>query len=158
MHVTDERLTAVLTRSGDRNAQLRKASPVAALVLETMAAAHPGDADSIRDAGLWLLDLLGGTDEGGLPLRPAVAMQVLTREELTSSEEMRSYLDKVASRDLLLGISTSALLSKPSFGRRRRRARRSEDTQQAALRTVYLLVRMIEAQEEVDALHEAFDI
>lgn len=156
MHVTEERLSEVLSRR-DHAEGLLKTNPVAALILESMATAHPRHADSVRHAGGFLLDLLQGSDGDPTHLSLPVAMQVLSRDEFVPLEEMQAYLGEMASRDLLLGLSAQALLAHPSRRRRRRRRQERKGEREAVTRTLYLLVRMFETQEEVDRLDQTFE-
>lgn len=147
MQVTEERLSLVLarrdhTRGLDRN-------PVALLVLESMAASRAGHSGPIRKAGLFLLDLIGANEPDATVLTLPVAMQILRSEESIPAEAMRARLLEAGGRDLLLGLSLQALLGEPAL-RRKQHERRDP-----VVRTLYLLIRMFEAQEETDALERA---
>lgn len=154
MDVTEERLGEVLVR-GEAGTHLSRTSPVAALIVESMAATHPEHTERIREAGHFLCDLLWPPDSDGEPaLTLSVAMHTFLREEHTSPAQMRGHLAKTTHRDLLLGLSAHALLSRPRAPRRYGRGARETE---AVLRTLYLLLRMHETQEETDALERALD-
>lgn len=152
MHVTEERLGKVLT-AGPPGMHLSDTNPVAALIVESMAATHPEHADRVRDAGRFLCELLWPSDsELGPMLTLPVAMHTFVREEYTTPAEMRAHLAQTTHRDLLLGLSAHALLTPP---RALRRYGRSARETEAVLRTLYVLVRMHETQEETDTLERA---
>jgi hypothetical protein len=154
MRITEERLTEVLA-GGARDAELDERNPVAALVVESTAAAHaahPEQADEVREAGRTLCELLWPPHEAGPALTLPVAMHTFAREEHTPPAVMRGHLAQTAERDLLLGLSASALLRQPSDHRQKER---EAGDSEPVLRTVYLLVRMCETQEETDALERA---
>lgn len=154
MHVTDERLSELLARGGPDRRQ-SETNPVAALIVESMAATHPEHAGRVREAGHFLCDLLWSPDGGTAPaLTLSVAMHTFLREEHTTPPEMRAHLARATDRDLLLGLCTHALLSR---SRVRRRSRRTARETEAVLRTLYLVVRMHETQEETDALERALN-
>lgn len=154
MQVTEERLGKALT-SGRPGAHLSDTNPVAALIVESMAATHPEHADRVRHAGRFLCDLLWPSDGGHGPmLTLPVAMHTFLREEHTTPERMRAHLAQTTHRDVLLGLSTHALLTSPRGLRRYgRNARETE----AVLRTLYVLLRMHESQEETDVLERALN-
>lgn len=151
MRISEERLSEVLVGGGPRS-DFFHGNPVAALVVESAAAGHPGQAEEVREAGRMLCELLWPPDGGGLTLTLPVAMHTFLREEDTPPETMRAHLAQTAERDLLLSLAATALLRQPATGRRR--GQRDGD-RHAVLRTVYLLVRMCETQEETDALERA---
>ena len=151
MRVTEERLSAALSRN-DHEHRLLESNPVAALIVESMAASHPSCSQEIRQAGNFFLDVIGANERDATRLTLPVAMQVLARDEPTPLAEMRSSLAEIGERDLLLGLSIQALL--PRSGLRKRR--RSQREREAVVRTLYLLVGMFETQEEIDALEQAF--
>lgn len=148
MLVSEERLTTVLTRTRRRPPRAYDRNPVAGMLVESMAVSHNGHADAVRDAGTFLLDLLRANDPGTAQLTLPVAMDVLARDEVTPIDEIRYYLAKTARRDVFLGIAVPALVNR-SGGRLRTF---EEGRREAVLRTLYLLLRMFEAQEEADAL------
>lgn len=152
MHVTEERLSQVLT-AGPPGLHLSDRNPVAALIVESMAATHPEHGDRVRQAGRFLCDLLwppGPTSGPALTL--PVAMHTFVREEHTTPAEMRAHLARTMRRDTLLGLSAHALLTPPQGLRRSGRSARETE---AVLRTLYVLMRMYETQEETDALERA---
>lgn len=151
--VSEERFTEVLGRA-DHDRGLMETNPVAALLVESMAATHPDHADGVRDAGTFVLDLLRANEPATPKITLSVAMHVLSREEFTPLDDMRGYLASLAERDLLLGISAQALLAQPS--RLRRRRERAEH--EAVVRTLYLLLRMVETQDDTDALARIFEL
>lgn len=155
MHVTEERLGRVLT-AGPPGVHLSDTNPVAALIVESMAATHPEHADRVREAGRFLCDLLWPSDSGpGLTLTLPVAMHTFVREEHTTPAQMRSHLAQTTHRDVLLGLSAYALLTPPRRGLRR--YGRSGRETEAVLRTLYVLLRMYETQEETDTLERALN-
>lgn len=150
--VTEERLSQVLT-TGSPGLHLADTNPVAALIVESMAATHAEHGDRVRDAGRFLCDLLWPPDpEAGPTLTLPVAMHTFVREEYTTLPEMRAHLARTTDRDVLLGLSTHALLTPPRGLRRYGRSARGTE---AVLRTLYVLIRMYEAQEETNALERA---
>lgn len=130
----------------------RQRNPVAALVVESAAASHPEHADAVRDAGNFLCELLWPAGEEGPGLTLPVVAHTFVREQHTPAETMRAHLARVAQQDLLLSLSATALLRRPAD---RRHPGHTTAEAEPVLRTVYLLVRMAEAQEEVDALERA---
>lgn len=148
MLVSKERLTVVLTRAERRPPRAYDHNPVAGLLVESMAVDHDGHAVAVRDAGTFMLDLLRANDPATPQLTLPVAMQVLARDEVTPIDEVCCYLARTARRDVLLGIAVHAIVGES------RDRRRVDDKcrREAVLRTLYLLLRMFEAQEEADAL------
>lgn len=153
MRVTEHRLTDALVR-GDPGRRLEETDPVAAMIVESTAAGEPEHADRIRAAGRFLCDLLRPEHGGTAALTLSVAMHTFVREEHTSPAQMRTHLAQTVHRDLLLGLSAFALVAPPL--RRGHRASSTEDNE-PVLRTVYLLLRMHEIQEETNALERALN-
>ncbi len=151
MRVTEERLGAALSRN-DHEHRLLESNPVAALIIESMAASHPSCSQEVRQAGNFFLDIIGANERDGTRLTLPVAMQVLARDDAIPLAQMRSSLAEITERDLLLGLSIQALLPRSGLRKRRRNQRERE----AVVRTLYLLVGMFETQEEIDALEQAF--
>ncbi|HVM13979.1 MAG TPA: hypothetical protein VM287_06590 [Egibacteraceae bacterium] len=147
MQVSDERLTAVLTRGERRPPRAYDRNPVAGLLVESMAISHDEHADAVRDAGTFLLDLLRANEPGTAQLTLSIAMQVLACDEVKPVDEICCYLARTARKDVLLGIAVHALVG----GARDRRAR-GQCEREVILRTLFLLLRMFEAQEEADEL------
>lgn len=152
MRVTEERLSEMLART-EHVKTLSRANPVAVLIVEALAASEPEHRQTIREVGACLLGLLGSSGDTGPALSYPVALQVLMTHDRTEPGDMRAHLARLVGDDLLLGVSAQALLSRPVL-RRRRTPRRSRAEQDAALKVVYLLVRMFQAQEEVDELNQ----
>lgn len=148
MLVSDERLTAVLTRGKRRPPRAYDHNPVAGLLVESMAVSHDGHGDAVRDAGTFILDLLRANDPGTPQLTLPVAMQILARDEVRPIDEVCCYLARTARKDVLLGIAVHALVG----GSRDRLRTPDKRRREAVLRTLFLLLRMFEAQEEADAL------
>lgn len=152
MRVTERRLSEALT-ADEPGSRLSETNPVAALIIESAAATYPEHAEQVREAGRFLCDLLGSPEAGGAPkLTAPVAINTYNREEHTRAEQMRAHLARATHRDLLLGLATHALLSR-SLDHRLNDPETNEG--EAVLRTLYLLVRMFETQEETDALERA---
>lgn len=149
MTVSEERFTDVITARHPRGDGLYERNPVAVLLVEGMAVSHRGHEQVIREAGTLVLDLLGGSEPGGCCLTLPVAMQVLSRDEARPAEEMHQYLLQTAQRDLLLGIAVHALVGQ-SAGRWKRR--HTQRRREVVIRTLYLLLRMIETQQHADDL------
>ena len=155
MPVSEERLTVVATHDARRNApQVSARNPVARLMVASLARTHREHERSIRDASAFLLDLLSANEPEGPRLTLSVGMRVLTREETTPIEDVHRYLARATYRDVLLGIAVHGLISRslgvigsPVAGRR-----------EAVTRALFLLLRMFEAQAEVDDLHRHFAI
>lgn len=152
MRITEDRLTEVLVGDEPRH-RPADANPVAAMIVESTAATYPQHAARIRRAGRFLCELLRPADSDTPTLTLPVAMHTFVREEHTSTQQMRAYLARTTHRDPLLGLSAHALLAQP----RRRACERRTGENEAVLRTVYLLVRMHEIQEETDALERALN-
>lgn len=152
MRVSEERLTAVLTRV-DLARGLTEKNPVAGLIVESIAASDPDHSDAIRHAGRFFLDLVRANEADGTTLTLPIAMQVLSREGTVSPPEMRTYLAGMSAEDLLLGIAINALLPNRT-GISRKRLNRERD---AVVRILYLLIEMFEAQEEADRLDREFE-
>lgn len=150
MRISEERLSKVLTR-GDHGRGLIERNPVAALIVEAMAAAHLKHGDEVKAAGALFCDLVGANEDDATRLSLPVAIQVLNRDEAVPVGRMRAHLAELAGRDLLLGMSVHALFGGSGIGKRRRHHRDRD----AVVRTIYLLVRMFEAQEEADELERA---
>lgn len=148
MLVSHERLTAVLTRAERRPPRAYDHNPVAGLLVESMAVGHDGHAEAVRDAGTFILDLLRANDPGTAQLTLPVAMQVLSRDEAKPVDEMCCYLARTARKDVILGIAVHALVGDS----RDRHQTHIKHKREAVLRTIFLLLRMFEAQEEADAL------
>lgn len=149
MPVSEERFTDVLTTRRPRGDGLSERNPVAALLIEGMAVSHRGHEQAIREAGTFVLDLLGASEPDGCRLTLPVAMQVLSRDEARPAEEMHHYLLQTAQRDLLLGIAVHALVGQSPGRWKRRHAQRRREV---VIRTLYLLLRMVETQEHADDL------
>lgn len=153
MSITESRLSELLagrepvSDPADRN-------PVAALVVESAASTHPERAEEIREAGRFLCELLWPPDAETPALTLTVAMHTFVRDEHTPPDEMRRHLVRTTDSDPLLGLSASALLRQPRVHRLGRRMPRGDA---AVLRTLYLLVRMHETQQETDALERALE-
>lgn len=146
MRVSEERLSAVLTRA-DLAAGLTEANPVAALIVESLAASDAEHSEAIRHAGRFFLDLVRANEEDATTLTLPIAMQTLTGTQSVSQQEMRAYLGAIAARDLLLGMSLGALLP----------CRHASRETAGVVHILYLLVRMFEAQEEADRLDREFE-
>lgn len=151
MPVTEERLTAAVTRVERLHPRQYERNPVAGLIVESMAVSHREHEQGVRDAGAFLLDLLCADDPDTPCLTLPVAMQVLARDEAKPSDEMRCHLADMVRRDVLLGIAVHALVGR-SADRWADADGEVEAGRQAVLRTLFLLLRMFEAQEEADAL------
>lgn len=147
MRISDERLTAVLTRAERRPPHAYDHNPVAGLLVEGMALSQDGHADAVRDAGTFLLDLLRANEPGTAQLTLSIAMQVLACDEAKPVDEIFCYLARAGRKDVLLGIAVHALVG----GGRDRRAQ-EQGEREAILRALFLLLRMFEAQEEADRL------
>lgn len=150
MRVTEAHLAEML--AGTEPARdLARDDPVAALLVESLATTEPEHAEHVREAGRSLCALVRSTEGARVQLNPSLAMHTLVREQLTSPDRMWSHLAATAERDVLLGLSAQALLRGGQA-----RTRRSPAEHQAVLRTLFLLVRAFEAQEETDALEQAW--
>lgn len=155
MLVSEERLTAVAMHDARRSApQVSARNPVASLMVSSLARTHRAHERPIREASAFLLELLSANEPEGPRLTLSVGMRVLTRDEATPIEVVHRYLARATYRDVLLGIAVHGLISRsvgvidsPVAGRR-----------EAVTRTLFLLLRMFEAQEEVDDLHRHFAI
>lgn len=153
MPVSEERLTAVATHDARRSPpRVSARNPVAGLMVASLARTHREHERPIRDASAFLLDLLSANEPEGPRLTLSVGMRVLTRDEATPIEAVHRYLARATYSDVLLGIAVHGLVSRslgvagpPAAGRR-----------EAVTRTLFLLLRMFEAQEEVDELHRHF--
>lgn len=152
MRVSEERLTTVLTQSAPPF-DLARYDPVAALVLESMAAARTLHSDEIRHAGSFLLAVLGAAEPDATRLSIPIAMQVLAREEGVSPARARAFLGEAGDGDPLLRLSIDALTWRSITSGRRRRP----DEVEAVAQVIYLLLRMFGSQEEADALDEALE-
>lgn len=150
MRVTEAHLAEMLARP-ETARDLARDDPVAALLVESIATTEPDHAEQVREAGWSLCALVRSTEGARVRLNPSVAMHTLVREQSTSPAHMWSHLAATAERDVLLGLSAQALLRGG-----RARARRSPAEHQAVLRTLFLLVRTFEAQEETDALEQVW--
>lgn len=148
MPISEERLTAVLTRPRRLHPRQYERNPVAGLIVESMAVSHRHHEQAVRDAGAFLLDLFRANDPDTPCLTLPVAMQVLQRDEARPVEELCSYLAETAKRDVLLGIAVNALVGRSVDDG----GSSTDDRREAVLRTLYLLLRMFEAQEEADEL------
>lgn len=151
--VTEHRLTEALVRERPGR-RLADTNPIAAMIVESSAATHPEQAERIRTAGRFLCDLLRPGDGDATALTLPVAMHTFVREEHTTPAQMRRHLAQTTARDLLLGVAAHALLAQP----RPRDRREAGEESEPVLRTVYLLVRMHEVQEEIDTLEHALDV
>lgn len=153
MLVSEERLTAVAAHGARRNRpQVSARNPVASLVVESLARTHREHERAIREASACLLDLLSENEPESPRLTLSVAMRVLTRDEATPIEAVHRYLARATHRDVLLGIAVHGLISRSLGVADCQAAGRRE----AVTRTLFLLLRMVEAQEEVDDLHRHF--
>lgn len=152
MPVNEQQLSAVVTRPRANSVRLYERDPVAGLIVESLAASAPEHERSIRDAGTFLLDLLRVNEPDGTRLTLPVAIRVLTRDEGRPMGDVCTHLAQVARRDLLLGIAVQALAGGAARHGSERRHHR-----EAVTRALYLLIRMFEVQEEVDALHRKYD-
>lgn len=155
MGVSEKRFNDVLTTRGRARGQgLYERNPVAMLILESMAVSHRrhDHERTIRDAGLFLLDLLRVNEPGASQLTLPVAMRVLADDEAKPAEEMHHYLLQTAQRDLLLGIALHALVGGSTSLSSRWQRRRTQREREVVIRTLYLLLRMVETQEQVDDL------
>lgn len=150
MRVTAAHLAETLARPEAARA-LAHDDPVAALLVESIATTEPDHAEQVREAGWSLCALVCSTEGTRVRLNPSVAMHTLVREQPTSPDRMWAHLAATAERDVLLGLSAQALLRGG-----RARAPRSPAEHRAVLRTLFLLVRTFEVQEETDALEQAW--
>jgi hypothetical protein len=152
MHLSETRLGDVLNHE-DRAAQVADGSPVAALVVESLAAIHPEHAEAVRDAAWFLCALLDSHDQNGTAaLRAPIATHTFSAERHTSAETMQRHLAQLPERDLLLGVAAQALLRRPVDEPTRQRSQAEHDAVRHAL---YLLLRMFETQEDSEALERA---
>lgn len=147
MPISEERLSVVLTRPQRRHPRQYERNPVAGLIVESMAVSYREHEHAVREAGAFLLDLFRANDPDTPCLTLPVAMQVLQRDEARPVAQVCTHLAEAARRDVLLGIAVNALVSRSVDGDGAADGRRD-----AVLRTLYLLVRMFQAQEEADAL------
>ncbi|MDQ5874869.1 MAG: hypothetical protein M3526_05750, partial [Actinomycetota bacterium] len=104
--------------------------------------------------GDFFLSLVRANDENAIQLTSPVATQVLASDEGLSPTMMRYHLAEVAARDVLLSLSIHALLPPIYINR----GSHLQSEQDAVVRVLYLLVRMLQAQEEADDLNRALDI
>lgn len=153
MRVTEHRLTQALVCE-EPGRHLSETNPVAAMIVESSAATHPEHAERIRTAGRFLCDLLRPGDGDAAALTLPVAMHTFVQEEHATPAQMRRHLAQTTDRDLLLGLAAHALLAQS----RQRDRREAAEEDEAVLRTVYLLVRMHEVQEEIDTLEHALNV
>lgn len=142
MRVSEQRLTAVLTSV---EPHVIDNDPAAGVIVEHLVASDPACAAVIRDTATFLLDLLR-PDPDAAPLALFAATDVLAREASCTVDDMRDHLATMSRTDLLLAMSVQSLLATtPGY-----------DTEVAAiLRTAYNLIKICEAQEEVDTLERA---
>lgn len=157
MRVTEDRLTEVLVRQ-EPGRHLAETNPVAEMLVESTAATYPLHAERIRHAGRFFCELLCPGDGGAATLTLPVVSHTFVREEHTTEAQMRAHLARITHRDLLLGLAAHAVLRPSRPGRGRDRLGRDPGECEAVLRTVYLLVRMHEIQEETDALERALNV
>lgn len=150
MRVTDAHLAEMLARP-EAARDLAHDDPVAALLVESSVTTEPEHAEQVREVGWSLCALIRSAEGARVRLSPSVAMHTVVRDQPTAPTHMWSHLAATAERDVLLGLSAQALLRGG-----RARARRSPAEHQAVLRTLFLLVRTFEAQEETDALEQAW--
>lgn len=150
MRVTEAHLAEMLAGSEPAR-DLASDDPVAALLVESLATTESEHAEQVREAGRSLCALVRSTEGARVQLNVSLALHTLVREQLTPPERMWSHLAATAERDVLLGLSAQALLRGGQA-----RARRSPAEHQAVLRTLFLLVRAFEAQEEADTLEQAW--
>jgi len=153
MRVTEERLTMLLTHAGAAD-ESHDENPVGALVVDSIAAADPSHSKAIKATGDFFLSLVRANDENAIQLTSPVATQVLASDEGLSPTMMRYHLAEVAARDVLLSLSIHALLPPIYINR----GSHLQSEQDAVVRVLYLLVRMLQAQEEADDLNRALDI
>lgn len=150
IRISEERLDRVLARR-EHHRGLNDHNPVAGLVLEGMAEVRPEYAEEIRYAGAFLLDLLGANDGGAPRLSLPIAMQVLSAEETKPPERMGAELTQIAGEDVLLRLAIDALTRYSDVKERVR----DPDESRAVVLILYLLLRMVDAQAEADALDDA---
>ncbi|HVM00972.1 MAG TPA: hypothetical protein VM324_16905 [Egibacteraceae bacterium] len=153
--VSEERLRVVVTRERRTPPRLYERNPVAGLIVESMAKASDRHEHAVRDAGAFLLDLLRANEPEAPCLSLPVAMRVLARDEARPMDDVCCYLSRTARQDVLLGIAVHALVG-GCVGPRRRRQEHTDARREAVIRTLYLLLRMFEAQQQVDDLHHHY--
>lgn len=151
MPVSEQGLSAAATgRATTAHPAAPSRNPVACLVVERVAQDAAPHAQAVREAGALLLDLLRTDAPAGPRLTVPVAMGVLVRNATRPVGDAHAHLAHVMARDPLLTIGVYGIAS--------RTLTRAADPARsdAVLRALSLLVRMVEAQAEVDDLHAHF--
>lgn len=153
MKLTDQRLGEVLARS-DHVRQLPEVNPVLWLFIGELARTWPRYSDEVRDAGAFLADLIRANEPGVARVGVPTATRVLAEIETDRGRSAYTYLAAITHDDLLLRLSVDALLAYSDRSRRRR----SKPERDAVAVTLYVLLKMVREETEVEQLERALAV
>lgn len=147
MQVSEERLGQVVTvgcSAGDLSA-------TNALILEALAelARVTSSPEEASRAGALFATLLGLDEPGAAQVRLSVAARALDEVSVLPPDAVRQGLREAACQDPLFGMVCETIAAYRLEGRPR-----DDEEREAVEHALYLVVRMVTAQEEVDALED----